>query len=58
METGKDDPKVVDKRAYHRPQLTQFGSVANITQVNQPGIYTDNEFGDTMGDKFPPGISS
>jgi hypothetical protein len=58
MEIEKDHVKTHNKRAYHRPQLTQFGSVANITQVNQPEPHVDNEFGGTFGPKIPPGIPS
>jgi len=58
MEKEKDPVKIDSKRAYRRPKLTQFGSVANVTRVNKPGTYTDNEFGDVMGEMFPPGLPS
>jgi hypothetical protein len=34
METEKDHVKTDDKRVYRSPQLTAFGSVANVTRVN------------------------
>jgi hypothetical protein len=34
VKTEKDPKKTDDKRVYRRPQLTVFGSVSNITQVN------------------------
>ena len=58
MDKEKDPVKIDSKRDYRSPQLTQFGSVAKVTQVNKPGTFTDNEFGDVMGEMFPPGISS
>jgi hypothetical protein len=58
IETEKDHVNADDKRVYRRPQLTAFGSVANVTRVNKPGPQVDNEFGGTFGPKIPPGIGS
>ena len=58
METEKNPARGDDKRVYRRPQLSQFGAVANVTRVNQPGDNTDNELGQVMGPMIPPGIGS
>lgn len=58
MEKEKDPVKIDSKRVYRRPQLTQFGAVANITKVQSPSTFDDNEFGASMGQMFPPGIGS
>jgi hypothetical protein len=50
METGKDDPQVVDKRAYSSPQLTEFGAVASVTQANMKGDLFDTVGMDMFGD--------
>jgi hypothetical protein len=57
METEKDPRDTDNKRAYRSPQLTQFGSVANITRVNKPGDEFDNVLGSVMGPMVPPGLS-
>jgi hypothetical protein len=57
METEKDPVKADDKCVYRSPQLTKFGSVANITQVNKNSDDLDNLPSFEMGTKFPPGLS-
>jgi hypothetical protein len=57
METEKDHVKTDDKRVYRSPQLTEFGSVANITQVNKNDVVRDNAPSNEMGSQFPPGLS-
>ena len=42
METEKDHVKTDDKRVYRSPQLTEFGSIANTTQVQMAGDFNDN----------------
>ena len=44
MKTEKDPEQTDDKRVYRRPQLMQFGSVANVTRVNNKDpILPDND---------------
>jgi hypothetical protein len=57
METEKDHVKADDKRAYRSPQLTAFGSVANITRVNNQSVDDDNPNTVQMGTQLPPGLS-
>ena len=58
METEKDPQETDNKRAYRTPQLTQFGSVANITRVNNPNAFDDNVYGAAMGEMTPGGLPS
>ncbi|MEH6584249.1 MAG: hypothetical protein V7754_20120 [Halioglobus sp.] len=42
METEKEPRPTGKKRAYHSPQVTPFGPVANVTQVNFNAEANDN----------------
>jgi hypothetical protein len=57
METEKDPVKTDNKRAYRSPQLTEFGSVASTTRVNNDAFAVDNPTNDgtTSGLGTPPG---
>ena len=57
METEKDPVKADDKRVYRSPQLTAFGSVANVTRVNEDAARNDNPASQEMtsGLGNPPG---
>ena len=58
MDSEKNSSPKDSKRPYSSPQITQFGSVANVTQVNKPATFDDNEFGEVMGEMFPPGLGT
>jgi hypothetical protein len=57
MEIEKDHVKTDSKRAYRSPQLTEFGSVASTTRVNNDDVALDNPTNDgqTSGLGTPPG---
>ena len=55
MEIEKDSKEADDKRAYRSPQLTQFGSVATTTRVNNDDLAFDNPDGMSEGLGTPPG---
>jgi hypothetical protein len=57
METEKDHVKTDDKRVYRSPQLTEFGSVASTTRVNDDAARNDNPANQEMtsGLGTPPG---
>ena len=57
METEKEQIENDHKRVYRSPQLTAFGSVANLTRVNNTGEVPDNPSNpnEIQGTKSPPG---
>ena len=61
METEKEPQQTGKKRSYRSPQVTEFGSVANITRVNDPTGGADNPNTGEMGAEgpmTPPGLGS
>jgi hypothetical protein len=55
--TTETDTRNTDKKSYHTPTLTVFGSIARTTQNNGPDTINDTP-GSSMGYMIPPGQGS